>query len=138
MKRIYQVERINKDVEPCLGDIQFVVHRLSGRDRPADPKQILIVCNLVDVECEAVVARRCIPNLTEMAVGKYIVVVGWHGTKDLYQSLVDEFWEMDKDYLWLRDRVRSFRQVSRNLATLERCLEQYGVVLKSDQASRFL
>jgi len=62
-------------------------------------------------------------------MGKYSVVMGWHGREYLYRHLVDEFWEIPEEYMWLREYCRAFHHVSRNLARTEKDARKFGHVI---------
>lgn len=122
----------NKPIErENIEDIKFNVYKLNNRPKPKDPKQIMIICCFSEFGCETVGAMYCIPIIMQDFPGKYKIVVGWHGREYLYKHLVDEFWEIKSEHMWLREYARAFHHASKNLEKIEKNLKQYGIVVPS-------
>ena len=94
-------------------------------------KKNLIVCCFSEFGCETVGIHYIIPRIRQNNVGKRLIVVGWCGRSHLYSHLVDEFWEIDPDYMWLKDYARAFHHESHNLKWIEKSLKQYGSTINS-------
>lgn len=69
--------------------------------------------------------------------GRYVVALGWYGREYLYRHLVDEFWEIKEENMWLKDRCYAFHHVSDNLKRLEKAAARYGMVVPSSLLGRF-
>lgn len=120
--------RVDKN-EVKLNEISFTVHKLNNRPKPTKRDRIKIVSCLSEFGCEIVGCMYCIPRLLRRYPGQYIIVIGWHGREYLYKHLVDEFWEIDEQFMWLRDYARAFHNISSNLKKLEEAATLYGDVI---------
>jgi hypothetical protein len=125
-------DRTPIEAEPIVDALRFTTHRISSRVRPDDPRRNLIFPCFSEFGCEVVGAMYCIPRMAQQFPGHYTTVVGWHGREYLYRHLVDEFWELDEDQMWLREYSRAFHHESANLRRFEDSLKGSGVVI-SDQ-----
>jgi len=117
--------------EERMEDIKFNIFKLNSRPRPADPRQVIVVSCFSEFGCETTGALYCLPRIMRDHPGKYKIVVGWHGREYLYRHLVDEFWEVKKEHMWLREYARAFHHESENLHRTEKALEEFGVVVPS-------
>lgn len=63
--------------------------------------------------------------------------MGWYGREYLYRHLVDEFWEIKEEYMWLRDTARAFHNLSHNLQKLEEAATVYGDVIPAIALGEF-
>ena len=124
-------------VEQRLAELTFTVHKLNHRPKPAKIDRIKIVCCFSEFGCETVGVLYCIPRLLKRFPGAYIIVVGWHGREYLYRHLVDEFWELKEEHMWLRDTARAFHNVSDNLEKLELAATKYGEVIPSATLGKY-
>lgn len=119
------------EAEERIEDIKFTVHKFNNRPKPSDPKRVMIICCFSEFGCETVGAMYCLPQLMRDNPGHYKVAVGWHGREYLYRHLVDEFWEVNPEHMWLREYCRAFHHESKNLSKMEEALGQHGVVVPS-------
>lgn len=117
--------------EKLLDNVDFTIHKLNNKSRPKDKDKTLIICCFSEFGCETVGVMYTIPQIIIQHSEKYKIVVGWHGRKYLYQHLVDEFWEINDEHMFLREFARAFHHESKNLENLEKKLEQYGVLISS-------
>lgn len=117
--------------EEKIEDIKFNVFKISGRTKPNDSRQVLVICCFSEFGCETVGALYCIPRILKDYPSKYKIVVGWSGREYLYRHLADEFWEIKPESMWLREYARAFHHESKNLELLENALSQYGTVVPS-------
>lgn len=117
--------------EKILEDIKFDIYKFNNRPKPNDRKQIMVICAFSEFGCETLGCMYCIPSFINYYPGKYKIAVGWHGRKFLYQHLVDEFWEIKEDAMWLREYARAFHHQSKNLDQIEKSLRKYGIVIPS-------
>lgn len=115
--------------EQRLSDLSFVVHKLNHRPKPTKKDRIKIISCFSEFGCETVGVLYCIPRLLKRYPGAYIIAMGWHGREYLYRHLVDEFWELKEEYMWLRDTARAFHNISHNLKKLEEAATMYGDVV---------
>ena len=52
--------------------------------------------------------------------------------------MVDEFWEIAPEHMWLRDTKRAFQHQSKNIKKLEQVLKQRGMVFPSQKFGNFV
>jgi len=124
--------------EEPIEDVKFNIHKLNNRNKPNDPRQVLVICCFSEFGCESVGALYCIPRIMRDHPSKYKIIVGWHGREYLYRHLADEFWEMNPEHMWLREYARAFHHESINLSKIETALEDYGVVVPSEYLGRIV
>lgn len=123
--------------ETKLGSLTFTVHKFRHRPKPSK-RQILLICCFSEFGCETLGALYCIPRVLKRHRGYYVIVVGWYGREYLYRHLVDEYWELKEEFMWLRDYSRAFHHVSDNLKRAEEELGNYGTALPSAALGKFL
>lgn len=128
MKLIKSKPLIN---EPTLENIKFKIHKFNNRTKPTHRRKCLILCCFSEFGCETVGIMYALPKIIQRNIGKYIIVIGWHGRQYLYKHLVDEFWEIDESYQWLREYCRASHHKSNNLFKLEEKLVNFGKVITS-------
>lgn len=126
----------SSDCEERLEDVKFNIFKFGKSVRPNDPRRVMIICCFSEFGCEAVSAMYCIPRIISEHPGRYVIVVGWYGREYLYRHLADEFWEIKREHMWLREKSRAFHHESSNLSLLEKSLENFGVVVPSDYLGR--
>lgn len=114
------------DCEPDLDQIKFHVHSFTSKQG-----KNLFIFALVEFGCELFLPHYFLKELKNIYQDHRLVVIGWHGRAFLYQNLVDEFWELDESHMWLRETVRAFLHVSRNIKNLEKLLRKQGDVFES-------
>lgn len=117
--------------EEHIVDVKFNVHKFNTRPKPANIKDIVIICCFSEFGCESLGVMYCLPKLIKHFAGKYIIVVGWYGREYLYRHLVDEYWEMKEEFQWLREYARAFHHESRNLRVVEKRLGALGTCIPS-------
>ena len=127
-----------KKIEPNLSDISFNVYKFNSRPKPKKNNRIVLISCLSEFGCETLGCMYCIPRLLRQFPGQYIIAVGWYGREYLYRHLVDEFWEIDESFMWLRDYTRAFHHISDNLKRLEESLTQYGTVMPSAALGKYV
>lgn len=123
--------------EPKLDSVSFYVHKFNHRVRPKKIDRIKIVSCFSEFGCEVIGTMYCIPRLLRRFPGNYIIAMGWYGREFLYRHLVDEFWEVKEQFMWLRDYTRAFHHVSDNLKRLERSATQYGNVIPAAMSGKY-
>jgi DNA-directed RNA polymerase subunit RPC12/RpoP len=126
-----------RNEERVLGDVRFTVHKFNNRIKPTKKDRIKIVGCFSEFGCEIVGCLYCIPRLMRRYPGQYIIAMGWHGREYLYRHLVDEFWEIDDEHMWLRDYTRAFHNCSFNLKRLEEAATAHGQVVPSAALGKF-
>lgn len=124
--------------EEAVEDIKFDIFKLNDRSRPNDPRQVIVICCFSEFGCETVGALYCLPRIMRDHPGKYKIVVGWHGREYLYRHLVDEFWAVKPEHMWLREYARAFHHESNNLTRVEQALEKFGTVVPSAYLGRIV
>lgn len=117
------------EAEEKIVDIGFNIFKFNNRPKPIDKKRVIIITNFSEFGCESIGLMYCIPRMLERYSGCYFICVGWYGREYLYRHLVDEFWEVKEEYQWLREYSRAFAHESKNLALVEKNLQEYGQVL---------
>lgn len=117
--------------EKHIDNIRFKINKFNSKPFPKNKKEIIIICCFSEFGCETLGCMYCIPQITKEFSYKYKIAVGWHGREYLYRHLVDEFWEIEKDYMWLKEYSRAFHNVSKNLLRIEDKLNDFGIVFPS-------
>ena len=122
--------------EQNITQVEFTVHKLNNRPKP-NKDRVVIVCCFSEFGCETLGSMYSIPRLLKRYRGRYVIAVGWYGRAYLYKHLVDEFWEIKPEYMWLRDYARAFHNASNNLLRLEQTLRQYGKLVPSSVLGQY-
>lgn len=130
-------ERPDKLEEKELEFIEFNIHKLNSRRKPEKKDRIIILGCFSEFGCETMGCMYCIPRIMKRFPGRYIIAMGWYGRKYLYQHLVDEFWEVKEEYMWLREYSRAFHHKSENLKKVEQAVGKHGMVFPSSMLGRF-
>lgn len=126
-----------KQSEQMLDSVSFKIHKFNSRPKPKKRDRILIISCFSEFGCETVGVTYCIPRLLKRFPGLYIVVMGWHGRDYLYRHLVDEFWELDEQYMHLRDRTFAFHHRSDNLKNVEEAAAKIGTVVPASTLGKY-
>jgi len=119
-----------------IDDITFTIHKFSNRPKPESPDDVHYISNFSEFGCESVGVMYNIPIVVGQNQGKYSIALGWYGREYLYRHLVDEFWELDQQFMWLRDYARAFHHVSKNLKKLESSLRNTGFLTSSENLGK--
>lgn len=122
---------VKRTSEQRLANVKFNVYKLNHRPKPKKTDRIKIVACFSEFGCETFGVLYCIPRLLKRFPGSYIIAMGWYGREYLYRHLVDEYWEIQEPYMWLRDYARAFHHVSHNLKRIEEAATQFGQVVPS-------
>jgi predicted Zn-ribbon and HTH transcriptional regulator len=125
-----------KGAELHLERVRFNIHKFNNRPRQGREKTLIISC-FSEFGCEIVGCMYCIPRLLKRFPGRYIIAMGWHGRAYLYRHLVDEFWEINEENMWLRDYCYAFHHMSDNLKRIEKGAAHKGAVIPSSMLGRF-
>ena len=133
-----------RDTHPTIGSeisltqMSFNIHKFNNRPKPKERDRILIISCFCEFGCEIVGRLYCLPRLIKRFPGRYIIVMGWHGREYLYRHLVDEFWEVNDEFMWLRDRTYAFHYRSKNLRRLEQSAAKYGTVVPTEALGTYV
>lgn len=117
--------------DPILDSVKFTVHKYNNRPKPVLKSRIKIISCFSEFGCETIGCMYCIPRLMKVYPGQYSIAMGWYGREYLYRHLVDEFWEIDEEFMFLKEYSRAFHHVSINLKKIERAAAQFGDVVPS-------
>ena len=128
---------LDKKNEDLIDNVKFTVHKFNHRIKPKKLDRIKIISCFSEFGCETLGCMYCIPRLMKRFPGSYIIAMGWHGREYLYRHLVDEFWEIDESYMWLREYTRAFHHVSTNLENLEKAATKYGEVIPASALGKY-
>lgn len=126
-----------KQAEAKLGFVTFTVHKFNNRPKPRKTNRIKIIGCFSEFGCETIGCLYCIPRLLRRFPGQYVIAMGWYGRQYLYKHLVDEYWELDEEYMWLREYTRAFHHISKNLEMIEKEATTYGEVVPSAALGRY-
>jgi hypothetical protein len=108
-------KQVTSPPEEKIEELSFEVHKFSHRKRAEDHRRSIYFPSFSEFGCETVSVLYCIPQLIQMFPGLYSTVTGWYGREYLYRHLVDEYWELDKKYMWLREYSRAYISKSKNI-----------------------
>ena len=122
-----------KNIEPEIltDEITFNIFKFSQKPKPKITSDIIVICCFSEFGCEPIGPMYLIPQIIEENPDKYIIVVGWYGRDYFYKHLVDEFWEIKPEYMWLRNYARAFHNDSKNIKSLEKRLSSIGTIINS-------
>lgn len=123
--------------EERLEKVTFNVHKLNHRPRPKKKDRIKIISCFSEFGCETLGVLYCIPRLLRRFPGSYVIAMGWYGREYLYRHLVDEFWELKEEYMWLREYTRAFHHNSKNLTKIEEESTWHGDVVPSNVLGKY-
>lgn len=126
-----------KSKEIDIKDIKFNIHKFNIKNKPKEKEKITIICCFSEFGCETLGCMYCIPQINKDFPNNYKIAVGWYGREYLYRHLVDEFWEIKSDNMWLKEYSRAFHHVSKNLSKIEKFLENFGSVFPSSYLGKF-
>jgi hypothetical protein len=101
-------------------------------------KNTIFITTFVEFGCESFFPHYIVPEVVKSNKNYHIIVVGWHGREFYYKNLVDEFWELDNEFSSLRNLSRALKHNSKVIYKLEKLLETYGVVIRSETVSKNL
>jgi len=127
----------DRKLEKKLTDVTFTVHKFNNRPKPKKTDRIKIISCFSEFGCEVTGVLYCLPRLLKRFPGQYVIAMGWYGREYLYRHLVDEFWEVDEDFMWLRDYTRAFHHVSSNLKKLEEAATVHGEVIPASSLGKY-
>ena len=123
--------------EKLLTTAAFTVHKFNSRPRPRDRSRVVIAACFSEFGCETVGCLYCIPRLVKRYPGRYVIAMGWHGREYLYRHLVDEYWELKEEYMFLRDYTYAFHFHSNNLKRIEESAAVHGSVVPTKMLGTF-
>lgn len=123
--------------EQKLDEMTFNVYKLNHRPKPRKKDRIKILSCFSEFGCETLGVLYSIPRLLRRFPGDYVIAMGWYGREYLYRHLVDEFWEVKEEYMWLRDHARAFSPNSSNIKKLEEAVTIYGTVVTAPTLGKF-
>ena len=130
-------KKTGNERELRLDKVEFTVHKFNNRPKPKKTDRIKIVSCFSEFGCETLGCMYCIPRLLRRFPGQYIIAMGWYGRAYLYKHLVDEFWEVNEEYMWLRDYTRAFHHKSVNLKQIEEAATAHGEVVPSAALGKY-
>lgn len=116
------------DKEKSIDEIKFNIFKFSDRQRPANREEIIIISCFSEFGCEPIIPMYCIPQINKKYPQNYKIAVGWYGRDYLYKHLVDEYWEIDESFQWLREHSRAFGNESKNITRIEKEILKFGMV----------
>lgn len=99
---------------------------------------IIFIFAFVEFGCELLIPHYLLPQICNDNPDKKIIVLGWHGRHFLYSHLVDEFWEIKEEHMWLKDTVRAMHHHSKNIRKLEMLFSEIGYVIPSFRLGNLL
>lgn len=128
---------VSKISEKKLDSVAFNVFKFNHRLKPKKADRIKVVSCFSEFGCEIIGSMYCLPRLLRRFPGNYVIAMGWYGREFLYRHLVDEYWELKEEYMWLRDHARAFHHISDNLRNLERAATKFGNVVPAAALGKY-
>lgn len=124
----------NSSVEKRLKSVSFTKHIFKKKENCFKPD--LYVCIFTEFGCESLAFHYLIKDIIDNYKEYRIVLVGWNDRAFLYSELCDEFWELDEEFMWLREYSRAFSFISFNLKWIENEFKKMGNCLSTNQLGR--
>jgi hypothetical protein len=137
MALAYFQSKSDETPEERLEKVTFNVHKLNHRPRPTKKDRIKVISCFSEFGCETLGVLYCIPRLLRRFPGSYVIAMGWYGREYLYRHLVDEFWELKEEHMWLREYTRAFHHNSKNLKKIEEEATWHGDVVPSSVLGKY-
>jgi predicted Zn-ribbon and HTH transcriptional regulator len=122
--------------EPYIDNIKFNIFKFSNIDKPPDNDIVYISC-FSEFGCEILGVLYSIDIIKKQNPNKYFIVLGWYGREYLYKHLVDEFWELKPELMWLREYARAFHNVSKNIKILEKNIANYSKIITTKNMGNY-
>lgn len=91
-------------------------------------KQIVFINCLVEFGCESLLPHYFLPSLKAKMKSYHKIIISWYGRNIFYSNYADEIWEIDKQYMFLRQYTNAFHGMSKNIKNIENALKSYGLV----------
>lgn len=114
------------EIESVLDEVKF------NRQIYNESSKIPLFVNcLVEFGCESLLPHYVLEHIKKTNSKYKFVILGWKGRGYFYRHIADEFWELDEKYMFLREYVRAFTNVSKNIRNIESSLSRYGIVFSS-------
>jgi predicted RNA-binding Zn-ribbon protein involved in translation (DUF1610 family) len=127
--KIKEIPHFHRQPEEQLNEVSFTVYKFNNRPKPTKKDRIRIISCFSEFGCETLGCMYCLPRVMRQHPGQYMIAMGWYGREYLYRHLVDEFWEIDEKFMWLRDYTRAFHNLSSNLKKIEEAATLHGTVI---------
>jgi hypothetical protein len=105
--------------------------------KKSNKSQVVFILNFSEFGVETLSCLYSIPMITDVYKSFKTIVVGWSGREYLYRHLVDEFWELDESFYYLKDYSNAFYNTSKDIKNLEKKLGSFGVVVTSGFLGNF-
>ena len=83
--------------------------------------------------CESIIPTFLIPRINNNFKEYRKIVVGWQGREYFYRDVCDEFWEIDNEFMSLKNRSHAFENHSTEIASLEKRLSNLGIVINGNK-----
>ena len=122
--------------EEKIVNLSFNIYKNNIKEKPLDSKDIIIFSCFNEFGCETLGIQYIVPYFKNLYKDKYIIVAGWYGREYFYRHLADEFWELKKDFQWLREYCRAFHHDSKHLKLLEKEMRKSGYLMTSSNMGR--
>lgn len=122
--------------EEILEELNFKIFKMNNKEKPSDPHRIIFITCFFEFGCESLALLYALPRIIRNNPNSYIIAVGWFGREYLYRHLVDEYWELDEKFQYLRDFSNAFANSSKNLMSFYRRVASKHNVYSSAYMSR--
>ncbi len=137
MKPIFLCKSQKIESEVNIDKYRFKVFKFTPRLKPTNKDRILILGCFSEFGCETIGVMYCIPRILRRYPGRYIIGMGWYGREYMYRHLLDEFWEIDEEFMYLRETVNAFRYLSKELEEIEIQAKEYGQIRPTNYLARY-
>ena len=94
-----------------------------------DFKKKLFYLSFGEFGCETLLPTFLMPRVNNNFPEYRKVVVGWSNREYFYRDLCDEYWELDPQYMSLKNNSHAFENTSVELASLYKRLTPLGIVV---------
>jgi hypothetical protein len=124
------------DREENLEELNFKIFKMNDKQKPQDPYRIIYICCFFEFGCESLALMYMLPKIIRNNPNCYFIAIGWFGREYLYRHLVDEYWELDEKFQFLRDYSNAFANSSKNLTAFYKKISNNHTVYSSAYMSK--
>jgi predicted Zn-ribbon and HTH transcriptional regulator len=116
-----------------FNDLVFVKHVFFEEDKL---QKKLFYLSFGEFGCEALLPLFVIPRLNNNFPEYRKIVVGWHDREYFYRESCDEYWELNPNYMSLKNNSHAFQNISTEIQSLSKRLKLIGSVIDGSKMGK--